>query len=81
MIHVRGSLGGTYFVEDGKITRTDPKIDAMPGSATYPSWHPGGRFLAFSSNQVKQSFYSQSEKNIEVFDLSSSLSSIRQEKQ
>ncbi len=73
MIHVRGSLGGTYFVEDGKITRTDPKIDAMTGGATYPSWHPGGRFLAFSTNQVKQSFYSDSAKNIEVFDLTSSL--------
>ncbi len=73
MIHIRGSLGGTYFVEDGKITRTDPKIDAMPGSATYPSWHPGGRFMAYSSNQVRQSFYSQPGKYIEVFDLVSSL--------
>jgi hypothetical protein len=73
MIHIRGSLGGTYFVEDGKITRTDPKIDAMPGGATYPSWHPGGRYLAFSSNQVRQSFYSQPGKKIEVFDLVSSL--------
>jgi hypothetical protein len=73
MIHIRGSLGGTYIVEDGKITRTDPKIDAMPGGATYPSWHPDGRYLAFSSNQVRQSFYSQPEKSIEVFDLVSSL--------
>ncbi|MDP4224519.1 MAG: cytochrome C biosynthesis protein [Bacteroidota bacterium] len=73
MIHIRGSLGGTYFVKDGKITRTDPKIDAMPGSATYPSWNPDGRFVAFSSNQVRQSFYSIPEKNIEVFDLVSSL--------
>jgi Tol biopolymer transport system component len=73
MIHIRGSLGGTYFVEDGKITRTDPKIDAMPGGATYPSWHPEGRYVAFSSNQVKQSFYSQPGKDIEVFDLVSSL--------
>lgn len=73
MIHIRGSQGGTYFVEDGKITRTDLKIDAMPGGATYPSWHPGGRYLAFSSNQVRQSFYSQPGKNIEVFDLVSSL--------
>ena len=30
LIHVRGSLGGTYFVENGEITRIDPKIDAMP---------------------------------------------------
>ncbi len=73
MIHIRGSLGGTYFVEDGTITRTDPKIDEMPGGATYPSWHPGGEYVAFSSNQVRQSFYSQPGMNIEVFDLVSSL--------
>lgn len=73
LVHIRGSLGGTYFVENGAITRTDPKIDAMPGGATYPSWHPGGRFVAFSSNQVRQSFYSVPEKTIEVFDLVSSL--------
>jgi dipeptidyl aminopeptidase/acylaminoacyl peptidase len=73
MIHIRGSLGGTYFVDNGNITRTDPKIDAMPGGATYPSWHPEGRYVAFSSNQVRQSFYSLPGKNIEVFDLVSSL--------
>jgi Tol biopolymer transport system component len=45
----------------------------MPGGATYPSWHPGGRFMAFSTNQVRQGFYSHAEKSIEVFDLVSSL--------
>ena len=73
MMHIRGSLGGTYFYEDGKVTRIEPKIDAMPGGATYPSWHPGGRYVAFSSNQVRQSFYSIPEKSIEVFDLVSAL--------
>lgn len=73
LVHIRGSKSGTYFVENDKITRTDPKTDDMPGSATYPSWHPGGKFVAFSSNQVRQSFYSGKEKSIEVFDLVSSL--------
>jgi Tol biopolymer transport system component len=45
----------------------------MPGSATYPSWHPGGRYVAFSSNQVRQSFYGNPSKVIEVFDLISSI--------
>jgi hypothetical protein len=58
LIHIRGSLEGIYFVEEGRMTRTDPKIDGMPGGATYPSWHPDGRYVAFSSNQVRQSFYS-----------------------
>jgi hypothetical protein len=73
LVHIRGSRGGTYFAEDGKLVKRDLKIDAMPGSATYPAWHPGGRYVAFSSNQVRQNFYSVPSKNIEVFDLVSSL--------
>lgn len=73
MVHVRGSHGGTYIMENGKITRTDPKIESMPGSATYPSWHPGGRYIAYSSNQVRQSFYAEASKSIEVFDLEGSM--------
>jgi len=45
----------------------------MPGSATYPSWHPGGKYVAYSSNQVRQNFYSHRSRNIEVFDLVSTL--------
>ncbi len=73
LVHIRGSRGGTYFAGDGRITRRDPKIESMPGGATYPSWHPGGRFVAFSSNQVRQAFYAQPEKVIEVFDLVSAM--------
>jgi WD40 repeat protein len=73
MVHVRGSHGATYFAENGSITKRDPKIEAMPGGATYPAWHPGGRFIAYSSNQVRQAFYAKPERTIEVFDLVSSM--------
>jgi hypothetical protein len=73
LIHIRGSRGGTYFVEGDELTRTNPQIDGMPGGATYPSWHPSGRYVAFSSNQVRQSFYSLPGKVVEVYDLVSSL--------
>lgn len=73
LVHIRGSRGGTYFVDDGRITRRDPKIESMPGGATYPAWHPGGRFVAFSSNQVRQAFYAQPVRIIEVFDLVSTI--------
>ncbi len=73
LIHIRGSKGGTYFADDQQILKTDLKIESMPGGATYPSWHPGGRFVAFSSNQVRQNFYAHQERSIEVFDLVSSL--------
>ncbi len=73
MVHIRGSHGGTYFTDNGSITKREPKIDAMPGGATYPAWHPEGRFVAFSSNQVRQAFYAKPEKTIEVFDLVSTM--------
>ncbi|NSW95222.1 MAG: PD40 domain-containing protein [Bacteroidales bacterium] len=73
MVHVRGSNGGTYIIYNGKIERRDPKIETMPGSATYPSWHPEGKFIAFSSNQVRQAFYAHQSRSIEVFDLISTL--------
>ena len=73
MVHIRGSHGATYFAENGSITKIDPKIDAMPGGATYPAWHPGGRFVAYSSNQVRQAFYAKPERTIEVFDLVSTM--------
>ncbi|NQU54696.1 MAG: PD40 domain-containing protein [Bacteroidetes bacterium] len=73
LVHIRGSKGGTYFVEDDKITRTALKTKNMSGGATYPSWHPDGRYVAFSSNQVRQNFYAHAEKSIEVYDLASTL--------
>jgi WD40 repeat protein len=73
LLHVRGSHGGTYFVEGDKVTRRSLRIKEMPANAVYPSWHPSGRFVAFSSNKTVQTFHMRPEKNIEVFDLYSSL--------
>jgi len=73
LLHIRGSRGGTYFIEGENIARTELITKDMPGSATYPAWHPGGRYVAFSSNNVKQNFYSFREMDHEVFDLISSL--------
>ncbi len=73
LLHIRGSLGGTYFVNGKKITKTNLKAQDMDFGAVYPAWHPAGRFIAFSSNNVIQTFHAIPDKNIEVFDLSSSM--------
>jgi Tol biopolymer transport system component len=73
MLHVRGSLGGTYFFDGKRLTRTILKTAEMPVNAVYPAWHPSGRYIAFSSNMTVQSFHMRPEKNIEVYDLFSSL--------
>ncbi|MDB4582961.1 hypothetical protein N9164_07410, partial [Draconibacterium sp.] len=73
MFHMRGSLGGTYFVKDGDLKKFNLKTKEMQNGAVYPRWHPSGDFVAFSSNKVVQQFHSMEEKKIEVSDLNSSL--------
>ncbi len=73
MLHVRGSKGGTYFYDGKQLTRTALKTGEMPANAVYPAWHPSGRYVAFSSNKTIQSFHMRPEKNIDVYDLYSSL--------
>jgi WD40 repeat protein len=73
LLHVRGSLGGTYFVDGKEVTRTNLKTENMPANVVYPAWHPSGKYVAFSSNKTVQTFHMRPEKNIEVFDLFSSL--------
>lgn len=73
MFHVRGENGGTIFLENGHAKKIDPKsMDPFKG-AVYPAWHPGGRYIAFSSNQTQQSFFGQGKQALEVYDKSSDL--------
>jgi len=73
LIHVRGSVGGTYFYDGKKVARMDLKAEGMKFGAVYPAWHPGGKLVAFSSNSIVQSFHASQEYNVEVTDLESSL--------
>lgn len=43
------------------------------GSGTYPAWHPGGDYIAFSVNETRQSFFLASAAKLEVADLQSDL--------
>ncbi|MCQ2259206.1 MAG: hypothetical protein MJZ41_14645 [Bacteroidaceae bacterium] len=77
MFHLRAEHPGTYVLKDGVVN----KISAVPANASaklskykslvYPSWHPTGRFIAFSVNDTQQSFHSTNLNRIEVFDHSS----------
>jgi len=73
LLHVRGSVGGTYFFNGQEVSRKALQAGDMPANTVYPSWHPSGNYVAFSSNKTVQSFHMHSEKNIDVYDLFSSL--------
>ncbi len=69
MIHLRKNYPGTYVGSPGATLR---KL-VSPKSLVYPSWHPGGRFIAFSQNDTKQMFHTTDRNRIEVFDFSSDI--------
>ena len=73
LIHVRGSMKGTYFVEGERIVRELLRTDEMTANAVYPAWHPSGKFIVFSSNEIGQAFHMRTGKMIEVYDYSARL--------
>ncbi len=73
LIHVRGSKGGTYFVDDKEIKRRSLRVGDMTDNAVYPAWHPSGDYIVFSSNKIVQAYNVNPQNKIEVYDRASSL--------
>ena len=73
MFHLRGKLGGTIIQRKDEITLFNTKTDQTASPAVYPSWHPSGKYIAYSANQIIQSFHAISEKKVEVIDTVSDL--------
>lgn len=67
-LHMRKTCAGTYIRKDGTDTRLQPQP-----SLVYPSWHPTGKYIAYSQNDTKQLFHTTSRNRIEVFDYSSDI--------
>ncbi len=73
MIHVRGKNGGTLISQNGSVRKVTPRCATVKMGATYARWHPSGRFIAFSMNDIQQFFHSSGQKPIEVSDLAADL--------
>ncbi len=68
LFHMRRKLGGTYLVKDGTVEKINTETPETISSLVYPFWHPGGRFVAFSTNITKQFFHPNNRNRIEVYD-------------
>jgi len=68
LFHMRAENAGTYLYKDGIIEKLDTKTDSTLGPGVYPSWHPGGKYVAFSTNRIVQTFHAIPDKKIEVLD-------------
>ncbi len=73
LFHARGEGGGTVLTLNGKTLKLAIEQLGPKKSATYPYWHPSGKYIAFSSNTTRQTFYGISRNKIEVFDMNSDL--------
>ena len=72
MFHMRtGAAGGTYILSDGQWQKVSLKTSFNKGGA-YPSWHPNGKMLAFSVNDLTMFYHAVGEPR-DVLDRQSDL--------
>ena len=67
MIHLRAKHGGTIISQNGKLSKIDTKSDYTLNAGAYPCWHPDGKHIAFSTNNINQHFCN-GDVRIEVSD-------------
>jgi hypothetical protein len=68
MFHMRSKYSGTIIYRDGKLKKVNTKTDHTISPGVYPAWHPGGRFIAYSVNNIVQAFHSIRQTKVEVTD-------------
>lgn len=73
VFHMRKNNGGTYLVNNGKVTKLNTKTKYTASFFVYPSWHPSGKMIAFTVNNTQQSFYMSDNKRSEVYDTASDI--------
>ena len=72
MLHIRAIHGGTLISNNGKLSKVDTKTKYTLNAGAYPNWHPDGKHIAFSVNNINQ-FFCSGEVRIEVADAYSDL--------
>ena len=74
LFHSRSARnGGTFLLKDGKWECINFSEKGSGKPATYPAWHPSGKYVAFSSNDTHQCFHMAGNQPIEVYDNSSDI--------
>lgn len=71
LFHTRAVHAGTILADRNGIEKIDTGTPETVSPLVYPSWHPGGRYVAFSNNVTHQSFFLNNPGRIEVYDDSS----------
>jgi len=72
MFHMRSKFSGTVIVDGEKATKVNTKTPFTMAASAYPSWHPGGKHIAYSVNLINQWFHGVDKGN-EVYDRASDI--------
>ncbi len=59
--------GGTLVMKNGEQKWINTKTDSTHAAGSYAYWHPAGRYVAYSTNEVHQSFFVGKKQPIEVY--------------
>lgn len=73
MFHLRGKGGGTIVNRDGRLRKLNLKNSRVKDGVVYGDFHPGGRYVVFSSNVIIPMFHAQGSQRLEVYDTVSDL--------
>jgi Tol biopolymer transport system component len=71
LFHMRKTYPGTYMIDGERIEKLNTKTDHTLSALVYPSWHPSGKYVAFTVNDTKQAFHMNDPNRLEVFDMAS----------
>ena len=69
LFHLRAKHAGTVMIDGDDVDILQTKTEQTISALVYPSWHPSGRFVAFSVNRTTQEIHPT--QRTEVFDLAS----------
>jgi len=68
LYHMRAKHAGTLIVDGKKVEKLNTKTNQTISNLVYPSWHPSGRFVAFSVNETHQAYHMNNNNRVEVYD-------------
>lgn len=73
LIHFRILHPGTLIWSGGELKKIDTSTPSTLSAGIYPAWHPGGKFIAFSTGKISPHLTSRRNKVVDVADRESDL--------
>ncbi|MGB8492389.1 MAG: hypothetical protein WCE64_15140 [Bacteroidales bacterium] len=73
MFHMRSEHGGTVIYRNGRLSKINTKTSKTIAAGMYPAWHPSGNYIAFSVNNIVQSYHAVPGRTVEVYDTLSNI--------